>query len=182
MPIPYKKPYTQGRCSTSGGPRDLQRKQLQREGIDGLQIELLESLHAQIKLLKDQLNSSSESDKDFNDEVSNIIKKETAKHRKRINELEKENEILQAKIQNSDVLIEQLKQIKVVDSSVRPDEPEPDRPVIEEIFVDPIENELDVTESHIKTEETIGAGKEAMLDQVFKLKKLLGKDVKRRNR
>ena len=172
MGITYNK--SKDRLILPRGPRDLQRRQLQETNVGEAQSELLESLRDQIKLLQEQLDSSAVSDKELNDDIAEVIKKETAKHRKRIDKLENENDKLNAAIQNSDVLIEQLKQIKTIPVTNQYDTVS-DRPKIEEAFIDPIEKEFDGIESHIKTEETIGLDKKDMLDKADKLKKLLGK-------
>ena len=172
MGIKYNKSKgTKDRLILPRGPRDLQRRQLQQVSVDDHKAELLESLRAQIKLLQDQLDSNVISDKGLNDEIAIVIKKETAKHRERINKLENENKILESKIQNSDILIEQLKQIKITDTenSVY-DGSEP-----ETIFIDPIEKNLDPIESHIDIDTSFTVGKEVMSGKVNKLKELLGK-------
>lgn len=157
----------------SSGPRDLQRKQkqMQESIIDVDQSELLKQLNLQIKLLKDQLNSSVVSDEKLNEEISTAIKKETAKHRERINELENKNNILKSTIENKDVLIEQLKQIKVVDTE-KSNYVESE---IEQVFVDPIEKDIKPVESHIEVGTSLTIGKKDVADKVSKLKNLLGK-------
>jgi len=174
MGIKYNKSKgTKDRLILPRGPRDLQRRQLQQASVEEPKAELLESLRAQIKLLQAQLDSNVVSDKELNDEIATVIKKETAKHKERINELETENSILKSTIQNSEILIEQLKQIKIADSKLEVVDVE--RPKIEEAFIDPIEKDFDSVESHIETKETIGMSKEDVVDKVSKLKKLLGK-------
>ena len=173
MAIKYNKPKnTKNRLIFPRGPRDLQRRQQQAD-VGGSQTELLEALRAQINLLQEQLNSSAVADEKLNDEVSAIIKEETAKHKKRINQLENENEVLKAKIENSDVLIGQLRQLKT--ANIIQERMDFERPKIEAAFIDPIEINLNDVESHIKTEEVAGSGKKEMSDKVSKLKKLLGK-------
>ena len=171
MGLTYNKKGSKDRLILPRGPRDLQRRQLQQASVDGSQEELLESLRSQIKLLQDQLNSSTVSDKELNDEIADVIKKETAKHRERINILENENSVLKSTIQNSEILIGQLKQIKMVDteSSVYND------PEIDPVFVDPIEKDLEPVESHIEVETGFTMGKKDISDKVSKLKDLLGK-------
>lgn len=174
MAIKYNKSKnTKNRLILPRGPRDLQKRQQQQADISGPQTELLEALRAQINLLQEQLNSSSIADEKLNDEVSAIIKEETAKHKKRINQLENENEVLKAKIGNSDVLIGQLRQLKT--DNVIQERVDFERPKIEAAFIDPIEKDIKEVEDHIKTEEFIGDGKEAMTSKVDKLKQLLGK-------
>lgn len=173
MGLTYNKKSNKDRLILPRGPRDLQRRQLQQANVDEPQTELLESLRAQIKLLQNQLDSSAVSDKELNDEIADVIKKETAKHRERINVLENENSVLKSTIQNSEILIEQLKQIKIADSKLEMVDTE--RPKIEEAFIDPIERDFDNVESHIETKETVGMSKKDVTDKVGKLKKLLGK-------
>lgn len=171
MGLTYNKKSSKDRLILPRGPRDLQRRQLQQVSVTEPQTGLLESLRAQIKLLQDQLASSAVSDKELNDEIATVIKKETAKHRERINELEKENEVLNAKIENAGVLIEQLKQIKMVDAEIFTyNESE-----IAPVFVDPIEKDMDPIESNIEVGTSLTVGKESMNDKVNKLKDLLGK-------
>lgn len=171
MGFTYNKKSSKDRLILPRGPRDLQRRQLQQASVDEPQTELLESLRSQIKLLQDQLDSSAVSDKELNDEIADVIKKETAKHRERINILENENSVLKSTIQNSEMLIEQLKQIKMVDteSSVY------NEPEIDPVFVDPIEKDLEPIESHIEVETELTIGKKDISDKVSKLKELLGK-------
>ena len=171
MGLTYNKKSNKNRLILPRGPRDLQRKQLQQVSVNEPQTELLESLRAQIKLLQNQLDSSAVSDKELNDEIATVIKKETAKHRERINKLENENNILKSTIQNSEILIEQLKQIKTVvtESSVY------DEAEIDPVFVDPIEKDLKPLESHIKTDTEFTADKKDISNKVNKLKELLGK-------
>ena len=173
MGLTYNKKSSKDRLILPRGPRDLQRRQLQQASVDGSQEELLESLRSQIKLLQDQLNSSTVSDKELNDEIADVIKKETAKHRERINILENENSVLKSTIQNSEILIEQLKHLNIADS--KPEVVDTERPKIEEAFIDPIERDFDSVESHIETKETVGMSKKDVTDKVGKLKKLLGK-------
>ena len=172
MVIRYNK--SKDRLILPRGPRDLQRRQLQETNIGEVQSELLESLRAQIKLLQEQLDSSAASDKELNDDIAEVIKKETAKNRKIIDKLENENNKLKDKIDNSDILIEQLKQIKTthVDDQYGVVS---DRPKIEDAFIDPIEKDFDEVESHIETEQLTLEEKDHMFDKVNKLKKLLGK-------
>ena len=173
MTIKYNKPKnTKNRLIFPRGPRDLQRRQQQAD-VGGSQTELLEALRAQINLLQEQLNSSAVADEKLNDEVSAIIKEETAKHKKRINQLENENEVLKAKIENSDILIGQLKQIKT--STVAEQEFKQDRPRIKESFIDPIENDFEGVESNIKIEQLTLKESTTTSNKVNKLKKLLGK-------
>jgi TolA-binding protein len=174
MPIPYKKPYTQGKRSASGGPRDQQRRQLQEVLISQNQIDLVDSLKAQIKLLKDQPETKPFTDEQIDDEIIKAVKEETVKYRERINELENENSMLKINIQNKEILIEQLKQVKG-SMGIIETENEPDRPKIKTSFIDPIEKDFGNVETHIKTKEVAGDGKENMFDKAAKLKKLLGK-------
>ena len=173
MGLTYNKKSSKDRLILPRGPRDLQRRQLQQASVGESQAELLESLRVQIKLLQDQLDSSAVSDKELNDEIADVIKKETAKHRERINVLENENSVLKSTIQNSEILIEQLKHLNTVDA--KPEMVDTERPKIEEAFIDPIEKDFDSVESHIETKETVGMSKEDVIDKVDKLKKLLGK-------
>lgn len=173
MGLTYNKKSSKDRLILPRGPRDLQRRQLQQADVGSSKTELLDSLRAQIKLLQEQLKSSTVSDKELNDEIATVIKKETAKHIERINILENENILLKTKIENSEILIEQLKQIKVADAKQVTIDTE--RPKIEESFIDPIEKDFNNVESHIETKETVGMSKEDVVDKVGKLKKLLGK-------
>ena len=168
MPINYNKP--KDRLIFPRGPRDLQRKQLREANTDPTQVELIESLQAQIKLLKEQPTSIV--DEKINDEIIKVVKEETIKYKEQINKLELENNKLKDSLNNKDILIEQLKRIS---SSAVEASPVSDRPEIEESFIDPIEKDLNNVESHIDTEETIGMSKEDMTGKVDKLKKLLGK-------
>jgi translation initiation factor 2B subunit (eIF-2B alpha/beta/delta family) len=168
MPINYNKP--KDRLIFPRGPRDLQRKQLREANTDPTQIELIESLQAQIKLLKEQPTSMS--DEKINNEIIKVVKEETIKYKEQIDKLELENNKLKDSLNNKDILIEQLKRIS---SSAVEASPVSDRPEIEESFIDPIEKDLNNVESHIDTEETIGMSKEDMTGKVDKLKKLLGK-------
>jgi hypothetical protein len=170
MPINYNKP--KDRLIFSRGPRDLQRKQLREANSDPTQIELIESLQAQIKLLKEQHTSIS--DEKVNNEIIKVVKEETIKYKEQINELKLENSKLKDFIHNKDILIEQLKQINLNPDSVTITA-ESNRPKIEESFIDPIEKDLNNIESHIETKETIGMSKEDIDGKVEKLKKLLGK-------
>lgn len=174
MTIEYNKPKKRkDRIILPRGPRDLQRRQTQEVKSGSDNTKLLENLNEQIQNLQGQLNSGSIDNESLDEKIMVAIKKETAKYKERIVELEGEINILKSNIENKDILIEQLKQVRVdVTSEAVVDL---DIPVIEETFIDPIEKELEVVTSHIKNEETIGAGKEVMNDQVAKLKKLLGK-------
>lgn len=174
MAITYNKKGTKDRLILPRGPRDLQRRQLQKENVSEPQNELLEALNSQIQLLQEQLNSSKVSDDKVNEEVSEVIKKETAKQRERINELEKENSILKSKIENSDVLIEQLKQIKIVDNRGSSDYDDSGIE-IEDVFIDPIEKDIDPIESHIDIDTSLTLDRKDMSDKANKLKALLGK-------
>lgn len=168
MPINYNKP--KDRLIFPRGPRDLQRKQLREATTDPTQIELIESLQEQIKLLKEQPTSMS--DEKVNDEIIKVVKEETVKYKEQINKLELENSKLKDSLNNKDILIEQLKRINL-NSGVETDESF--KPVIDPVFIDPIEKEFKSVESHVRTEKVSGAGKEETLDKVNKLKALLGK-------
>ena len=171
MVITYnKKP--KDRILFSSGPRDLQRKQLQKNEVH---VELLESLQSQIKLLKKQLEQTSISDSKLNDEIAAAIKDETSKYKEQIIKLENENTRLKDSVQNKDILIEQLKNLKSSVDNVEEDVGYAYRPKIETTLIDPIEKDLAGAESHIKIEQLTLKGKDNMSDKVSKLKKLLGK-------
>jgi hypothetical protein len=172
MPIPYKKPYTQGKRSVSGGPRDQQRRQLQEVLISQNQIDLVDSLKAQIKLLKDQPETKTLTNEQIDDEIIKAVKEETVKYRELIRNLELENDKLKNKLENKNILIEQLKEISSCAVEVQPVS---GRPEIEPTFIDPIEKEFKSMESHIKIEEVSNIGKDDMINKVTKLKELLGK-------
>lgn len=169
MPIPYKKPYNQGRRSTSGGPRDQQQRQLQVASVDQDQIDLIASLKEQIKLLK---NTSQFTNEQINDEIIKVVKEETIKYKEQVDKLKSENDKLKNELENKNILIEQLKEISPRAVEVQSIS---DRPEIKPIFIDPIEKEFKSVESHIKIEEVSNTGKEDTLDKVNKLKTLLGK-------
>lgn len=173
MPIPYKKPYSQGRRSTSGGPRDQQRRQSQESLIVYDQNDLIESLKEQIKLLKNRQETKLFTNKQIDDEIIKVVKEETVKYKERITELENENNVLKNNLQNKDALIEQLKQVKNLDNEVVIEKS--GRPKMEKAFVDPIEKDFNDVELHIETKETVGMSKEDVAGKVDKLKKLLGK-------
>ena len=171
MPINYNKP--KDRLIFPRGPRDLQRKQLQKANIDPTQVELIESLQAQIKLLKEQPTSIV--DEKVNDEIIKVVKEETIKYKEQIDKLELENSKLKDSLNNKDILIEQFKQLKQINLNTSIETDESFKPVIDPVFIDPIEKEFKSVESHVRTEKVSGAGKEETLDKVNKLKALLGK-------
>jgi hypothetical protein len=168
MPINYNKP--KDRLIFPRGPRDLQRKQLREANTDPTQAELIKSLQEQIKLLKEQPTSIV--DEKINDEIIKVVKEETIKYKEQIDKLELENNKLKDSLNNKDILIEQLKRINL-NSGVEIDESF--KPVIDPVFIDPIEKEFKTVESHIKIEKVSSVGKEDTLDKVNKLKTLLGK-------
>jgi TolA-binding protein len=172
MPIPYKKPYTQGKRATSGGPRDQQRRQLQDFLVDQNQIDLIDSLKEQIKLLKDTPKVSQFTDEQIDNEIVKAVKEETIKYRELIKDLESENDKLKNELENKNILIEQLREISSRAVEVQSIS---DRPEIKPIFIDPIEKEFKSVESHIKIEEVSNTGKDDTVNKVTKLKELLGK-------
>lgn len=174
MAINYNKK-TKDRRIFSSGPRDLQRKQLQKSTTDETQVKLLESLQFQIKLLKEQLEKNSIPDNVLNDEIVETIKKETSKYKEQVVKLKNENTRLKDSIQNKNILIEQLRKLNSWELVKAAEDKDPDRPKIETTLIDPVEKDLDGAESHIKTEQLILKEKDNMSDKVSKLKKLLGK-------
>lgn len=172
MPIIYKKPYSQGRRSTSGGPRDQQRRQLQASLINQEQVDLIKSLKEQIKLLKNQSETKLFTNEQMDIEIIKVVKEETVKYKEEVDELKNEVSKLKDVIQNKDILIEQLKQIKDVSSGPAI---KLDRPTIEKTFIDPIEKDFRNIETHIKTKDIVGMSSKDVAGKVDKLKKLLGK-------
>ena len=169
-----KKP--KDRILFSSGPRDLQQKQLQKSTTNDVSAELLESLQSQIKLLKEQLEQTTISDSKLNDEIADTIKNETRKYKEQLVELESENIRLKDSIQNKDILIEQLRNLKSLENvKTTTEDKDPDRPEIETKLIDPVEKDLGGAESHIKIEQLTLKEKDNMSDKVGKLKKLLGK-------
>jgi len=166
MGINYnKKSIIKDRQIFSRGPRDLQRKQQEESSFN-----ITNELREQIKYLNEQLKKTSNEQIDH--EIIKGVKEETIKYKEKINKLENEVSKLKDIIENKDVLIEQLKQIKEISSGAVI---KPDRPIIEEVFIDPIDTDFDDVESYIKTKETVGMNKEDVDRKVDKLKKLLGK-------
>lgn len=164
MGINYnKKNIIKDRQIFSRGPRDLQRKQ-QEAPFDN-------ELREQIKHLNEQLKKAPITNEQIDLEIIKGVKEETIKYKEKINKLENEVSKLKDIVQNKEILIGQLKQIKEISPSVVI---EPDRPVIEESFIDPIEKDFEDVESYIKTDESIGMNKEIVAGKVNKLKKLLG--------
>ena len=164
MGINYnKKNIIKDRQIFSRGPRDLQRKQ-QEAPFDN-------ELREQIKHLNEQLKKAPITNEQIDLEIIKGVKEETIKYKEKINKLENEVSKLKDIVQNKEILIGQLKQIKEISPSVVI---ETDRPVIEESFIDPIEKDFEDVESYIKTDESIGMNKEIVAGKVNKLKKLLG--------
>ena len=118
------------------------------------------------------------------------VKEETAKHRKYVKDLKKivkkheetirtlENDVIQLKgsIENKDVLIEQLKQIKVVAPAEKSDTvTDYDEVEIDPVFIDPIEKDFEPLEEHLDIDTTLTVAKKGMNEKVMKLKEMLGK-------
>lgn len=168
MGIGYnKKNIIKDRQIFSRGPRDLQRKQQEEASFN-----ITNELREQIKYLNEQLKKTSNEQIDL--EIIKCVKEETIKYKEKINKLENEVSKLKDIIQNKEILIEQLKQIKEISTDAVKIETKPDRPIIEEVFIDPIDTDFGDVESYIKTDESIGMNKEIVAGKVNKLKKLLG--------
>lgn len=168
MGINYnKKNIIKDRQIFSRGPRDLQRKQ-QEAPFDN-------ELREQIKHLNEQLKKAPITNEQIDLEIIKGVKEETVKYKEKINKLENEVSKLKDIVQNKEILIEQLKQIKEISPDAVKIETKPDRPIIEEVFIDPIDTDFGDVESYIKTKETVGMNKEDVDRKVGKLKKLLGK-------
>lgn len=202
MTITYNKKFPANKYLSSGGPRDQQRRQAQEfrgtsitvPNVD--QMELIVSLKAQVELLKRQATTKGLTGEQVDEEIIKAVKEETAKHRKYVKDLKKivkkyeetvrtlENDVIQLKgsIENKDVLIEQLKQIKVVAPAEKFDTDtdtdtvaDYDEVEIDPVFIDPIEKDFEPLEEHLDIDTTLTVTKKGMNEKVGKLKALLGK-------
>lgn len=194
MAITYNKKLPANKYLSSGGPRDQQRRQLREfksePSISTDQSELIVSLKAQVGLLKKQAQTTTKglTGEQIDEEIIKAVKEETAKHRKYVKELKKvvkkheasirvlENEAIQLKgaIENKDILIEQLKQIKVA-APAEKSESVYDEIGIDPVYVDPIEKDFEPLEEHLDIDTTLTVTKKGMNEKVGKLKALLGK-------
>lgn len=201
----YKKEHIKpnGRKLIGGGPRDLQRRQQQTDIIDhsGLIKDLKDEVSKLSKELIERPVVNGYSGEQMDDEIRSAVteavgglKQEMKQHNNREKGLaielkEKEEELEKIKDKHGDEIKVLLKEYSdkleklttsIINSkqqeSVVIEESESDRPQIETVFIDPLEDDagkdlkpfLDVKD--VSTDE-----KENMFDKVNKLKNLLGK-------
>lgn len=189
MGLTYNKDYTpRNKRVTTSGPRDRQIKQSRDNNpISTLDGELVETLKSQIALLQEQLSKKITGYTD--DQVNNILAKTIKDETKKLNE---EIASLKEIIKNKDELISTLKNQsadynklttllaettrKLNSGVVVPENVEvgPDRPTMEEVFVDPSTPADGELESHIGVDVVPGSEKKHMEDKANKLKNLLG--------
>lgn len=193
MSIKYHKPFKEGRALGLGrGPRDLQRDKILRPTVSVDNTDLVEELRAQINLLREELQnqkvqkgySAEEFDvelikttKQIIIDVENKSKDKLNKLKKIITDYESKIEILNNKLISAEEIIKTKDDsIAVLKTNVNAIEStDPDRPQMEEAFVDPLEKGIDQNlELHIKIKEDI-QGDTKVDAKVDKLKSLLGK-------
>lgn len=199
MGLTYNKEFqSKDRRIMVSGPRDRQIKQALQAASTSDQAPLIEELRSQISRLQEQLDKKisvvdSPTDDQINEEIIKAVKSETQKLQDRNDTLSREISAYIETIQNKDILIQSLtnnqsalenmvaetnKRIESVISQIILNQNsvaiESDRPKMETIFVDPMENNGNI-ENHIDIPETSIIEKEDMSSKVNKLKGLLGK-------
>ncbi len=198
----YKKEYvkTDGRKLRAGGPRDLQKRQ---QIQDTSSTAAIQSLKTEIERLSNELRerpviggfTGEQMDDEIRKSVSESIKNIKETTSKEIEELKlslkksKENEetLLKKledinKTRNEDItrlLKEQVEKLENlnISTTTRYEEiiVDPDRPQIEEMFIDPLETHSGKgLELHIDVKDVSSGEEEDMFEKVDKLKQLLG--------
>jgi Mg2+ and Co2+ transporter CorA len=169
-----------GRKLRSGGPRDLQRRQEVTQNNE-LNIDELEKQFDNLKkeLKKPQQQpegffSPEQVDEEIRKAVEQAITEITqSDSSEEVNELKKEIAVLKQNLYGKKELIKTLKHRT---STFVVEDEEPDRPQMEQQFVDPLENDAGKgLKSHIDITDVSVAEKENMSEKVNKLKGLLGK-------
>lgn len=206
MAIKYNKEIRKkdGRRLFGGGPRDLQKRQMQQTSTDdSVVVVLTEEIAKLRKELQDVNNTSftaEQVDEDINKVVGKTIEELTTKHRE---ESKQRQSNFDEAISNSNALMVELKeQNKFLTEKLcemkKTTDPEilnklttlftevtekmtlnsttvPDRPQMETVFIDPLEAGVeDGLESHINIKDTPVTSKGNIQDKVSKLKNLLG--------
>lgn len=183
---------TDGRVLRTGGPRDLQKQQKLdsessflierlRKEIDGMKTQPVmqtavseglftpEQVDEEIrKAVKDALNES----KEGYGKKAKKIAKELIEAEAQIKELkDKKNSEIKALLEEQNRKIEELSRLRLTDKGEYED---PERPKIEEVFIDPLEDDAgERLIPHIEIEDVSTAEKEKMQDKVDKLKELM---------
>ena len=169
-----------GRKLRSGGPRDLQRRQevIQNKEID------IDELEKQFDKLKNELKkpqrqpegffSPEQVDEEIRKAVEQAITEITqSDSSEEVNELKKEIAVLKQNLTGKKELIETLKHRT---STFVVEDVEPDRPKMEQQFIDPLEKDAGKgLKSHIDITDVSTIETEDMSEKVNKLKGLLGK-------
>lgn len=206
MAIKYNKEIRKkdGRRLFGGGPRDLQKRQMQQTSTDGSVVVVLTEEIAKLRKELQDVNNTSftaeQVDEDINKVVGKTIEELTTKHRE---ESKQRQSNFDEAISNSNALMVELKeQNKFLTEKLcemkKTTDPEilnklttlftevtekmtlnsttvPDRPQMETVFIDPLEAGVeDGLESHINIKDTPVTSKGNIQDKVSKLKNLLG--------
>lgn len=178
---------------SGGGPRDIQKRQ-----AEASQIGLVEDLKQQINSLQNKIEQGFAPNADnlyteaqFNEAVTQAVQAEVehihSKYVLTIEKLEHENKILKETNErltsnsNPNFSEEQLKQmithaVNQASNNIVP-EVKNDRPRMETVFVDPLDNKnIKEMETHIKVKEDFSS-KEKINDKLSKLKNIIGSSL-----
>ena len=195
--IPKDRPFP---FRSGGGPRDQQRRlqSIKQDDVTGVNEAVVGELRNQIAQLTQELVKKSKTEAEFTAEevdeeirkaVSSAIIETKNEFKNKINkltnrnvELEKETAVLKASLQSKDTgdtaaLTKKIEELTMAIAASKELEivVDPDRPVMEEVFIDPLSKDSGKNlESHVDIEDSTSKEKVNVDAQVDKLKSLLG--------